>query len=66
MAAKVSVTLQALENTASSAALKMHKCSLKLSHLPHVGDFIKDPDIGYAEVVRVVFDTDGDITLVIK
>ena len=44
----------------------MHKHTLSLSYLPRPGDLIKDSDIGYAEVMRVVFDTEGDITLIIQ
>ena len=64
---KISVTLQALEGLSSSkAAYDLHKRSIKLPQVPLPGDFIKDPEIGYAEVARVVYDVDGNITLVIK
>jgi len=64
--AKISVTLQCIDESPNAAARAMHRYSLKLSHLPRPGDFIKDSDLGYAEVVRVVFSTDDLITLVIK
>lgn len=65
--AKITVTLQAMDGLSSNkAAYELHNRTLKLSHLPRPGDFIKDSDIGYAEVVRVVFDVQDSITLVIK
>lgn len=64
--AKITVTLQCIDGSTNKAAHGMHNFSLKLAHLPRPGDFIKDTDYGYAEVVRVVFDTQGSITLVIK
>jgi hypothetical protein len=64
---KVKVTLQCLDSVPlGAAARKMHKYTLTMSHLPRPGDFIKDSGIGYAEVVRVVFDIEGDITLIIQ
>lgn len=57
--------LQALEH-ATAAARRLHGKELKLPHLPRAGDFIKEPEAGYAEIVRVVFSLNGETTLVIK
>jgi hypothetical protein len=65
--AKTAVTLQALDSlSCSKAAHELHQRTLYLSHLPRPGDCIRDSDIGYVEVVRVVFGVDNSITLVIK
>lgn len=64
--AKITVTLQCLSESVNKAAIAMHKYTLRVPQLPQRGDFIKSHEHGYAEVARVVFDTEGNVTLVIK
>lgn len=57
--------LQAVD-ASSFAAFRLHLKEIKLPHLPRPGDFIKEQENGYAEIIRVVFDVNGETTLVIK
>ncbi len=67
MAKKIKLRLIPMDG-AGSTAQKM--CAggrdIFLTFLPRQDDFIKDTEIGYVQIVRVVHDVNDNITLVVK
>lgn len=73
--AKITVTLQRFASPPmnidvpnDSALSYLHGKKIVLPQVPRPGDFIKDSDnhSGYAEVARIIYDLDGNITVAIK
>jgi hypothetical protein len=54
-------------SSSNPAARAMNGFTLRMPHLPRVGDCIRDGDYGTVTVTRVIFDANsGDITLEIE
>ena len=73
--AKVTVTLQRFSPPLQGVTVHneetlgyLHGKKISLPHVPQPGDFIKDSDThsGYAEVAKIIYDLNGNITVAIK